>query len=272
MTDILTVAVEAAHAGGEVLVSLYQQPRAVDVKTSRADLVTDADRASEAAILSSVRRACPDARVLAEEGGASGSAEGLRWIIDPLDGTANYAAHIPHWCVSIGVEDAEGLVVGVVYDPLREETFAALRGEGGTLNGRPLEVRDVGALEQALLATGFSYEHSQRADHLAGVQAMVLEARGIRRMGSAALDLAYVACGRMDGFWERGLRPWDLAAGIVLVREAGGEVSPLEPGTDPLQTGAVVAAGPALHRVLAPRLREIESSEDPGQREQVRAL
>ena len=162
----------------------------------------------------------------------------------------NFAQGLPHWCVSVAVEDADGPVAGVVHDPLRGETFAAARGHGATLDGAPIQVTGTKALEDAILATGFSYDSGLRAENLRRLDRVLVEIRGIRRLGSAALDLAYVACGRLDGFWELGLSRWDVAAGVLLVREAGGRVTGLDDDADPLDTGRLLAAGKALHPVL----------------------
>jgi myo-inositol-1(or 4)-monophosphatase len=187
--------------------------------------------------------------VLAEEGsGAEGDGSGRRWLVDPLDGTINYLYGHPMWCVSVALEDAEGGVVGVVSDPLRGETFRAVRGGGAELNGRSIAVRDHDRLATALVATGFGYAPEVRADQAAALPGILPQVRDIRRGGSAALDLAWVASGRLDAYFERGLKPWDWGAGRLLVAEAGGALAEL--GGDP---PGLVAAGP---RLLEP-LREL---------------
>jgi myo-inositol-1(or 4)-monophosphatase len=244
----------AAQAGAAVLRERFGRPRIID-KKGAIDLVTDADRASEAAVLAVLRDRFPGADVLAEESGASGSgAGGLRFVVDPLDGTTNYAHGLPHFAVTVAASDAAGLAAGATCDPLRGELFLATRGGGATLAGAPLRHSGCQALGEALLVTGFPYDvHREHAALLRVFGAFVTRAQGVRRYGSAALDLAWVACGRFDGFWEARLKPWDLAAGILLAREAGALVTDLEGGDRILETGGVVAAPPALQ----PRMLEV---------------
>ena len=197
-------------------------------KSSRTDMVSDADRDAEAAIEQVLLAERPDDGLLAEEGAHSEAASGRRWVVDPLDGTTNFLYGIPAWAVSIALEDAQGSALGVVFDPLREEMFAAVRGEGALLNGATIEVSGAESLDTALVATGFSYEAVERAAQ-AEVLARVLPAvRDVRRVGAAALDLSWVAAGRLDGYYERGLKHWDWAAASLLVAEAGGELRWLE--------------------------------------------
>jgi myo-inositol-1(or 4)-monophosphatase len=194
----------------------------------------------------------PGDAVLGEEGGEAAGHSGLRWIIDPLDGTTNYLHGYPMWAVSIAVEDAAGTALGIVHDPCRAETFTAIRGAGATLNGETIRASQAADPAHAVIATGFSYSPGARAVQAPAVGRLLVAVQDIRRAGSAALDLAWVACGRLDGFYEVPLKPWDLAAGELLVREAGGGVSalgPLEPDGD----GGVIAAAPGLHE----RLREM---------------
>jgi myo-inositol-1(or 4)-monophosphatase len=242
---------EAARRGGAVLRELWGETRTITLKGG-IDLVTDADHASEAALLAFIAARFPGAAVLAEESGASGSgAGGLRFFVDPLDGTTNYAHGVPHFAVNVAVADARGLAAGATYDPLRDELFTAARGAGATLNGAPLRQSGRTELEGALLVTGFPYDVHVRPDPpLRLFAAFLRRARAVRRFGSAALDLAYVAAGRFDGFWEVGLKPWDVAPGILIAREAGALVTDCE-GTDRmLETGDIVAATPALHRPM----------------------
>jgi myo-inositol-1(or 4)-monophosphatase len=216
------------------------------------DLVTDADRAAEEAVLSFLRGRFPGASILAEESGASGgSADGLRFFVDPLDGTTNYAHGVPHFAVNVAVADPGGLAAGATLDPLRGELFLAGRGEGAFLGGERLRHSGATTLHGALLVTGFPYdvhEHHDLPLRLFG--AFMRRARAIRRFGAAALDLAYVACGRFDGFWETGLKPWDLAPGLLLVREAGGEVADFEGGDRALETGRVIACAPGIREAM----------------------
>jgi myo-inositol-1(or 4)-monophosphatase len=250
-TELLDLCAEAARRGGAVVRERFGQRRTIELKGG-IDLVTDADKASEAAILELVRARCPEAALLAEESGASGRAAGrLRFVVDPLDGTTNYAHGLPQFAVNVAVEDERGLLAGATYDPLRDELFLAARGAGATLGGQPIRTTREAEVRRALLCTGFPYDvHQDPEPPLRLFGAFLRQARGIRRLGSAALDLAYVACGRLDGFWELKLKPWDLGPGILLVREAGGLVTDLDGGDRMMETGAVCAAGPALHPAL----------------------
>ena len=220
--------------------------RGVGRKSSRTDMVSDADRDAEAAIEKILLSDRPDDGLLAEEGAHSEGSSGRRWVVDPLDGTTNYLYGFPAWAVSIGLEDARGGLAGVVLDPLRDELFSAARGEGARLNGEPLEVSGCERLDSALVATGFGYAADRRASQAATLQRVLPAVRDIRRAGAAALDLCMVAAGRLDGYYERGLQPWDWAAGSLIVREAGGTVIDL--GGDP---PGMVAASPAIAAELA---------------------
>ena len=214
-------------------------------KSSRTDMVSDADRDAEAVIESVLLGERPDDGLLAEEGGHAEAVSGRRWVVDPLDGTTNYLYGFPAWAVSIALEDQHGGAVGVVFDPLHDELFAAARGEGARLNGEAIEVSGRESLDRALVATGFGYDADRRALQ-ASVLARVLPAvRDIRRAGAAALDLGMVAAGRVDGYYERGLQPWDWAAGSVIVTEAGGSVIELEG-----EPSGLVAASPAIAEEL----------------------
>jgi myo-inositol-1(or 4)-monophosphatase len=246
---------DAARRGGAVLRERWGQARSVD-KKGTIDLVTDADRASEAAVLRVLAERFPGAAVLAEESGRSGGGGALRFIVDPLDGTTNYAHGVPHFAVTVAAEDGRGLAAGATYDPLRDELFLASRGGGATLDGAPVHHSGCAALVDALLVTGFPYDiHQDHRGALDLFEAFVTRARGVRRFGSAALDLAWVACGRFDGFWESKLKPWDLAAGVLIAREAGAVASDLEGGGRILETGGVIAAAPRLHPLLAEVVR-----------------
>jgi myo-inositol-1(or 4)-monophosphatase len=246
---------EAARKGGAVLRARWGQARTIELKGG-IDLVTDADRASEAALLAFLGTRFPGAAVLAEESGASGAgAGGLRFYVDPLDGTTNYAHGVPHFAVNVAVADATGLAAGATYDPLRDELYTAARGGGAFLASERLRHSGRAALTGALLVTGFPYDiHQNHDEPLRLFGAFIRRARAVRRFGSAALDLAYVAAGRFDGFWEMRLKPWDVAAGIVIAREAGAAVTDLAGGDRMLETGDIVAAAPAL---LAPMLEVI---------------
>ncbi len=213
---------------------------------SRADLVTDADLASEALIVAALRQHFPDHAIVAEESG--GTAAGWTWLVDPLDGTTNYSHGYPVFAVTMALLDDGQPALGVVYDPLRDETFTALRGQGAWLNGERLQVASTARLDQALLSTGFPYTRwTNPRNNVAEFSRMIMRCQGTIRSGSAALDLAYAAAGRTDGHWELGLQPWDSAAGALLVAEAGGVVTTWDGASYSPWDGFVIAANPALH-------------------------
>lgn len=251
------VAIEVARRAGALLRERLGRERDVQFKGT-IDLVTDADRAAEALIAGRLREAFPDHRLLGEEGArgagedgtASGAASPFGWVVDPLDGTTNYAHGYPHFAVSIALERAGTLLIGVVYDPMRDELFVAERGRGATLNGVPLRVSGTDTLITALLATGFPYDREARSEAAAIWNAFLYETQGVRRDGSAALNLCYVAAGRLDGFYERPLQPWDMGAGALLVKEAGGRVSDFRDGPFDPYGREVVASNGALHAAL----------------------
>jgi myo-inositol-1(or 4)-monophosphatase len=251
VAELREACAEAARRGGAILREKWGQVRTIAFKGG-IDLVTDADHASEAALLAFLRERFPGADVLAEESGASGAgAGGLRFFVDPLDGTTNYAHGVPHFAVNVAVADAQGLAAGATYDPLRDELFTAGRGQGATLGAERLSHSGRAKLDGSLLVTGFPYDVHERPDYpLSLFGAFIRRARAVRRFGSAALDLAYVAAGRFDGFWELGLKPWDVAPGILLAREAGALVTDMWGGDTMLETGDIVACGPALHRPM----------------------
>jgi myo-inositol-1(or 4)-monophosphatase len=247
--ELLSLAVAAAHAAGELLLERVGGPvSGLTSKSSRTDLVSDADRDAEALVLGMIRATRPADAIVAEEGGGGSGDSGVTWLVDPLDGTTNYLWGIPHWSVSIGARDARGAIVGVVHDPSRGETFSARRGHGARLGEAALSMGPGPELAQALLGTGFNYvvaERARQARHIAGILPAV---RDLRRFGSAALDLAWVAAGRLDGYFETPLNPWDRAAGELIVREAGGVVEEL-PGA------GVIAAGRGLMGSLSALVR-----------------
>ncbi|MCA9637546.1 MAG: inositol monophosphatase [Myxococcales bacterium] len=272
MPILLSLAIEIAREAGALLLGHLGGELEISTKSSPVDLVTNADRAAEALIVARIRARFPDHAILGEEGGEQGASDAaaIRWIIDPLDGTTNFAHQIPHFAVSIGIHDREGALVGVVHDPARGETFFARRGGGAFVESargphRGLAVTPTAALGDALLGTGFAYQRSKDAlRSLAELSGLLPEIRGIRRMGSAALDLAYVAAGRLDGYWERDLSPWDTAAGALLVQEAGGTLRQIGGDAWTPWDRSVVAAGPALMPTLLAGLAA--AGEDPGQR------
>jgi myo-inositol-1(or 4)-monophosphatase len=238
----LELAERAARGAGEVLLARYGRPvEGLGRKSSVTDPVSDADRAAENAIRELLAAERPDDGLLAEEGSRAEASSGRRWVVDPLDGTVNYLYGFPAWCVSVALQDDEGSAVGVVYDPLRDEAFRAARGEGAWLGDERLAVRRRDDLSRALVATGFGYERERRIWQAEMVRKVLPEVRDIRRAGAAALDLSWLAAGRLDGYWERGLSAWDWAAGRLLVEEAGGAVAEL-----PGEPYGLAAANPAL--------------------------
>jgi myo-inositol-1(or 4)-monophosphatase len=246
------VAVEAAHAGGEVLRRRFSDRHRLTVEVkAKHDYVTQVDREAEAAVMAVLRRRVPDHAVLAEEGSTGGDHAAYRWIVDPLDGTTNFIHGVPAFAVSIGLTDQSGLVAGCVHDPCRGETFHAHRGGGAFLNGSRIACTVLEHLDAALIATGFPFrEMVQLPAYLAAFERFVRSTSGLRRAGSASLDLAYTACGRYDGFFEVGLKSWDLAGGALVVMEAGGVVTDVHGGPEFLREGSVVAAGARLHAAM----------------------
>ncbi len=242
----LGLARSIAREAGAQLRDAFGGPLTIETKSNALDLVTQADRAAEETILRRLADADPGTAVLAEESGARGDGT-LRWLVDPLDGTTNFANGYPHYSVSIGLFDGDEGLLGVVYDPSRDELFSARRGGGAELEragtARPVQIRGATRLQDMLLATGFAYDRTRAiANNVDKLERALQFARGIRRAGSAALDMAWVAAGRLDGYWEHQLSPWDWGAGTVLVREAGGAVwtlsgEPWAPGADTLVCG-----------------------------------
>ncbi len=251
MKPTTNIAVRAARQAGQLLLRYHDRVDSLKVTEKRAnDFVSEVDKAAEEAIIQVIRQAYPDHAILAEESGIHAGNE-YQWIIDPLDGTTNYLRGIPQFSVSIALQHKGTLISAVVYDPLRDEMFTADKGGGAYLNSRRLRVSEHKALQGALLGTGIPFRDQRFVDEYLGMlKALMQDAAGIRRPGSAALDFAYVAAGRYDGFWELGLAPWDFAAGALLVREAGGVVTDLSGGSDFLQTGNVITAGIRLHAVM----------------------
>ena len=236
------IAEDAARAAGELLRERFEAggERATGSKSTPTDLVSEADHAAERAIRAVISAQRPGDAILGEEGGETQEGEGLRWIVDPLDGTVNFLFGIPQWCVSVAVHDDEGGVAGVVFDPLRDEIFTGERGGPATLNGTPLVASERVQLETSLVATGFAYDADVRAAQAQVVAGLLPRVRDVRRMGSAALDLAWTAAGRYDAFYERGVQIWDTAAGSILCECAGLQVRPLV-ANGALPSGLVVA-------------------------------
>ncbi len=244
---------EVARAGAGAIMPFWRtlEPHEITEK-SRNDLVTAADHAAEAAILTEIERRFPDHAVLAEESGWTRREDDCpTWIVDPLDGTTNFVHGIPQFAVSVGVAVAERVEYGVIFDPVKGDVFRAGRGMGTTWNGKPCGVTPRAGLEGALVATGFPFKAHELLDpYLAIFREVFLRCKAIRRPGAAALDLAYTACGLFDGFFEFRLSPWDLAAGSLLVEEAGGSVSDMDGGGDYLATGNMLCGAPGVHREL----------------------
>jgi len=241
--ELRAVAEQAARAAGELLRQRFEKggERATGSKSTPTDLVSEADLAAERAIREIIAAARPGDAILGEEGGETQEGAGLRWIVDPLDGTVNFLFGVPQWCVSVAVHDDDGGLVGVVYDPLREELFAGERGAGPpTLNGVEVRGSERVDLGTALVGTGFAYDSSVRAAQAEVIARLLPRVRDVRRMGSAALDLAWTAAGRYDAFYERGVHIWDIAAGAVLCSAAGLEVRPIE-AVDDVPEGVIVA-------------------------------
>jgi myo-inositol-1(or 4)-monophosphatase len=248
-TVLLELATSAAREAGSLLRQRFGGPaRNVATKSTPTDLVSDADREAEQIIIKGISGDRPEDGFLAEEGGGRESSTGIRWIVDPLDGTVNFLYGIPVWAVSIAAEDAQGVVVGTVFNPTNDELFSAIRGKGAELNGRPIGVSQEIELSRALIGTGFAYDVRVREVQAAVVSRVLPAVRDIRRSGSAALDLCSLACGRLDGFYEAWMGPWDRAAGVLIASEAGATVTDLPPPFGN-QTG-VVGANSELHSQL----------------------
>ena len=249
MSSDLELAERAARAAGEVLMTYYGRvPEGLDSKTSATDPVSDADREAERVIRELLSAERPDDGLVGEEGSHIEGEHSRRWIVDPLDGTVNFLYGLRAWGVSIALEDEDGVAVGVVFNPVSGECFAAERGRGATMSGRPIQVTDCGSLDRAMVSTGFSYEARRRAEQAGVLVELLPRIRDLRRAGAAALDLAYVAAGRVDAFYERGLKRWDEAAGLLLVHEAGGVTADL----DGEPHGVLAAATPELLEELRP--------------------
>jgi myo-inositol-1(or 4)-monophosphatase len=262
-TNDVELATDAARLGAAILLKHWEHlgKEDADLK-SRNDWVSRADRESEAAIVALIRDHCPDDAILGEEGGISAKGtSGRTWIIDPLDGTSNYLQHFPVWSISIGVKSGDEITAGVVYEPLRDIVFSAERGAGAFRDGQRMRVSNQQTLDSSFLATGFPFRAQQFVSvYCAIFQEVISVAKGVRRAGSAALDLAYTAAGIFDGFFELHLSPWDIAAGSLLVTEAGGVFTDFSGGDRWLQRGNVVGAAPGVHadllRLLSGHVRE----------------
>lgn len=256
---MLNIAIRAAHHAGDFIVRKINKlpDLKVEVKALN-DYVSEVDRQAESLIIEDLLKSFPGHSVLAEESGVIEGKEDYRWIIDPLDGTTNYLHGFPHYAVSIACEHQGKLTHGVIYDPYKQELFAASRGAGATLNNRRIRVSSLKSAQGALLATGFPFKHPEQLEEFFSVfREFFHKATDVRRAGSAALDLAYVAAGRLDGYWESGLQSWDLAAGALIVREAGGLVTDYSGDSQFMDNGEVVAANP---RLISEMLRTLEKT------------
>jgi myo-inositol-1(or 4)-monophosphatase len=244
----LGAAWEAANTAGTLIRESWRQPQEIDFK-GVIDLVTSVDRESERRLVEVLQRNFPDHSILAEEEtNVVGARGNYRWIVDPLDGTTNFAHGYPHFCVSLALERDGEVILGLVYDPMRRECFRAVKRQGATLNGKPIRTSAVNELDKSLLATGFPYDRREHADfYLAFFKSFMICSQGIRRNGSAALDLCYVACGRLDGFWELKLRPWDTAAGALIVVEAGGSLSDFSGNPFSIWGNETLASNSVIH-------------------------
>jgi len=254
---ILNIAVNAARAAGNIIIRALDRLDTVHVSQKQPnDYVTDIDQKAEQEIISIIRKAHPQHGILGEESGETVGKD-YTWIIDPIDGTRNFIHGYPQFAVSIGISYKGKIEHGVIYDPVRQELFTASRGKGARLNDKRIRVSTRTQLEDCLLATGFTHRNSKPllAAHLRTMEAMIPLCGDIRRPGAATLDLAYVACGRLDGFWELGLKIWDIAAGTLLIKEAGGLVCDIEGGDDYLKSGDVVVGNPKILKLLLKNIR-----------------
>jgi myo-inositol-1(or 4)-monophosphatase len=269
--DIEQVAMRAARAAGRIHMRWLSRTK-VSRKSNPIDLITEADKESEAAIIETIYRAFPTHAVLAEESGPSAHQSTHRWIIDPLDGTTNFAHGFPAFAVSIAYERRGRLEFAVVFDAFHKECFAARRGEGARLNGRPIRVSRSVGLGASLLGTGFPYDRRERRRfYLCFWEEFMMRAQGVRRTGSAALDLAAIACGRLDGFWEFGLKPWDVAAGALLLVEAGGRVTNMDGTPLDLGGGNILATNGRIHAEMMEVIRTVRPEAERRHLEMLRA-
>jgi myo-inositol-1(or 4)-monophosphatase len=252
MHPTINIAIRAARSAGGILLRYFDRVDSLKVdRKGMNDFVSDVDRAAEQVIVETLRKTYPDHAILAEESGRHGSSSEFEWVIDPLDGTTNYLHGFPQFSISIALKHNGVLEHGLVYDPLRDEMFTASRGEGALLNDRRIRVTNRKGFEGALVGTGFPYREQRHLDtYLAMFKRMIQETAGVRRPGSAALDLAYTATGRIDGFWELGLSEWDIAAGALLVKEAGGVVTDISGGERYLESGNIIAGGIKIQNLM----------------------
>src|SRR5436190_12940221 len=257
MHPMLNIAVKAARRAGSIINRAALDRTQLEIRAKRAnDFVTQVDRSAEAAIIEIIRQAYPDHAILGEESGAIEGKSEYRWIIDPLDGTTNFIHGFPQYCVSIALQHRGATAHGVVYDPLKNELFTASKGRGAFLDDRRIRVTKCAYLKDALVGTGFPFKELSRLDlYCRQLREIMQTSSGVRRAGAAALDLAYVAAGRLDAFWEMGLAPWDMAAGALMIQEAGGLVGDLAGDQTYMESGDIVAATPKVFPTLLEALR-----------------
>jgi myo-inositol-1(or 4)-monophosphatase len=257
MHPIVNIAVKAARQSGKIILSHFDRLNSVQItQKTPNDFVTEVDKKSEQAIIDVIQKVYPNHSILAEESGQQGDKQAPCWIIDPLDGTANFIHGVPHFAISIAFQDKGRIEHGVIYDPIRDELFTTSRGEGTQLNNRRVRVSSCTKLENALIVTGFPFKDQKRmTTYLRSFQNLLPQVSDMRRIGAAALDLAYVASGRFDGYWEYGLQPWDMAAGILMLKEAGALVSDLQGTENYWQSGDIVTANPKLFKLLLTQLQ-----------------
>jgi myo-inositol-1(or 4)-monophosphatase len=255
------VAVDAARAAGRLLRDELAGVRRIAYKGAPTNLVTEMDQRAEAEILGRLRGAFPEDAILSEESGAAAGRSGRRWIVDPLDGTTNYAHGVPIFAVSVALERAGVVELGVGYDPSRDECFVAERGRGATMNGEPIRVSRADTLDQALLVTGFPYDiRTTAVTNLPEYAELSVRAQAVRRLGSAVLDLCWVACGRLEGYWEFSLGPWDMAAGGLIVSEAGGRVTDVHGGPWRLEGPGILATNGRVHDAILTGLSDVRAA------------
>ena len=258
MHPMLNIAIRAARAAGDLIVREMDRVSdiSVDIK-GKNDFVTEVDTQAEFTIINTIKNSYPDHAFLCEESGASGDSD-FQWIIDPLDGTTNFLHGFPHFAVSIALQHKGRLDQAVIYDPLKQELFTASKGKGAQLNNKKIRVSGHKTLDGALLGTGFPFGDTQKIDEfINSFRSFYPKIAGIRRAGAASLDLAYVASGRLDGFWEFGLKPWDIAAGTLIVQEAGGLISDMRGDNKFLETGNVVTGNPKIFKDILKHLRNV---------------
>ncbi len=255
---MLNVAIEAAREAGKYLKFSVGKVRSIEIKKGEErNLVSEIDKTSEAKIISIIKRRHPNHAILAEESGEAATTSDYKWVIDPLDGTTNFLHGLPIFCVTIGIEYKGEIVAGVVYDPNTEELFTAEKGSGAYCNGKRMKVSAATELINSLLVTGFPYDIAKNPDNAVGhFVNFLMEGQGLRRLGSAALDLSYVAAGRMDGFWEVNLNPWDMAAGILFVTEAGGKVTDFSGTPSSIYNKQVLATNGLIHEAMLAVLKK----------------